>query len=123
MGRLVCFLCLFSLLSLVASNPRIYHVEAKRDSHLPIISWTGHTSTFQQPFNPSWVEASRGTSGKSGLLIRAQNCDAEPGGPCVHCAGNTRGAASVVAFSEYRNGKFKPINEDQVHLILDTRPT
>lgn len=57
------------------------------------------SSTFGQVFNPSWIEASPGTGGKSGLLVRTQDCDARVGGGCVACAGTGR-KASVLTFSE-----------------------
>mmetsp|Transcript_84797 Transcript_84797/g.150151 ORF Transcript_84797/g.150151 Transcript_84797/m.150151 type:complete len:491 (+) Transcript_84797:89-1561(+) len=60
----------------------------------PILSYLDGTSDFQQVFNPSWVEASAGTQGRQGLLIRTQNCSL-----CNCCGCNAmNGSISVFAF-------------------------
>ena len=57
----------------------------------PILSWRGGSSTFQQVFNPTWVEHPRG------LLLRAQNCTLTAG-VCPGCFG-PGAKASVLLFS------------------------
>ena len=66
------------------------------------LSYVGGTSAFQQVFNPAWVQASAGTNGKAGLLIRTQNCSATVGGSCVACSGAGQ-KASRITFSELLN--------------------
>ena len=57
----------------------------------PVLSWRDGSSTFQQIFNPTWVEH------PPGLLLRSQNCTLEAG-TCPGCLGS--GAkASVITFS------------------------
>ena len=43
----------------------IVHFDAK-----PVVSRADGSADFEQVFNPSWVVASPGTSGKAGLVIR-----------------------------------------------------
>ena len=59
---------------------------------------------FRQVFNPSWIEASPGTHGKAGLIIRTQNCSAGDGCYCVGCkccgCGGSGPLASILTFAE-----------------------
>ena len=76
-----------------------------------------------QVFNPSWIEASAGTKGKAGLIVRTQNCSMTVATPqkCVGCGG-TGPKASVLTFSELLNNdnlttaapKFAPITADSL---------
>jgi predicted GH43/DUF377 family glycosyl hydrolase len=50
----------------------------------PVLSFLDGSSAYQQTFNPSWIVASPGTSGKAGLLIRSSNCSSVPG-KCTLC--------------------------------------
>ena len=86
-------------------QPQCYRASVTSLSDAPTLSYVDGSSAFQQVFNPAWVPPSRRQSNSStaadvraGLLIRAQNCTAVPGGPCVRCAG-TGPNASVIAFS------------------------
>jgi len=71
------------------------------DTH-PVVSFLDGTSAYWNVFNPSWIQPSNGTHGKSGLLIRTQNCSAFAGGPCTGCAG-TGAKASSLTFAELLN--------------------
>jgi predicted GH43/DUF377 family glycosyl hydrolase len=73
----------------------------------PVVSAVDGDSDFAQVFNPSWIEASAGTGGKAGLIIRTQNCTAQPAGKCVACSG-VAGAASLLTFAELRNDDNDP---------------
>jgi len=99
-----------------------YDVTAIRSSDVPILSSLLLTSQFEQTFNPSWIEAQKGTNFRSGLLIRSQNCSS-PIGDCVHCSG-PRERASVLTFSEYKNGQFSSLTKNSIvfgpNSIVDT---
>jgi len=61
-----------------------YNVAVTQRGEIPLISFEGDTyypgsSPWPQNFNPTWVEASSGTAGVEGLIIRAQNCSFVPG--------------------------------------------
>jgi len=60
----------------------------------PLLSYANGDTEYQQVFNPSWVEASQGTDGKQGLLVRTQNCS---GCQCCGCKGQAN-AGSAIAF-------------------------
>jgi predicted GH43/DUF377 family glycosyl hydrolase len=78
------------------------------------LSFIDKTSTFQQIFNPTWVEGSAGTGNRSGILARTQNCDALVGGECVFCGGSSE-KASVLTFSlETSDGSFAKVDENSV---------
>ena len=87
----------------------------------PVVSALDGTSDFAQAFNPSWVVASAGTRGKSGLLVRSQNCTGCNG--CCECSGSGQ-KASVLAFAELLTNdnitseppRFKPITSATVVL-------
>ena len=85
--------------------PQCYRASVTSLSDAPTLSYVDGSSAFQQVFNPAWVPPSRRHNNSStaadvhaGLLVRAQNCSAVPGGACVRCAG-TGPNASVIAFS------------------------
>jgi len=86
----------------------------------PVVSHQLGTSAFAQAFNPSWIQASAGSAGKAGLLVRAQNCTATPG-VCIGCSG-TGQRASYLAFAELLNDdnsstpQFRPIDSGSVVL-------
>lgn len=70
-------------------GPVQYQVNVTQRSGTPLISFQGDThypgnSPWPQNFNPSWVQASSGTGGVEGLIIRAQNCSFAPG-ICTNC--------------------------------------
>lgn len=65
-------------------------------SYLP---YPGATPSFwQQSFNPSFVEATPGTHGVRGLIIRSQNCSFTPG-QCARCNGLHPFVGSVMSFA------------------------
>lgn len=51
----------------------------------PVISYLDGNTAWPQSFNPAYVEASAGTGGKYGLLIRSQNCTNFVPGKCIGC--------------------------------------
>lgn len=71
-----------------------YQVEVQDLEDKPILAYRDGASDFRQVFNPSWVEASPGTRGQQGLLIRTQNCSLCD---CCGCNG-MNGSTSVFAF-------------------------
>ena len=78
----------------------------------PVISnltYPGATpSQWQQSFNPSFIEASPGTRGVRGLIVRSQNCSFTPG-TCVRCNGGNPFVGSVMSFAaQAADGSFSP---------------
>ncbi|RYH05989.1 hypothetical protein EON65_43415, partial [archaeon] len=112
MALTICLLVVGVLLCVVCC----YGVEVRvvqRDSS-PILSYIDGTSTYQQIFNPTWVESSKGTQGKRGILARTQNCDAVVGGTCVFCGG-AADKASILTFSEeLPDGSFRKVDASSV---------
>ena len=47
-----------------------YDVKVLERASQPSIAYINGTTAFQQVYNPSWVQASSGTGGKQGLIIR-----------------------------------------------------
>ena len=73
-----------------------YSVRLVAWDETPVISQRDGSSAFFQAFNPSWIAPSP-VQPHSGLLVRVQNCSAEPG-VCTKCTGS--GArASRLAFA------------------------
>jgi len=93
LARPLWLLLLSSVVAAVMGAPK-YRVEVLSAPGLPVISWLDGQSDFAQAFNAAWIESPAGR----GLLVRAQNCSASPGGPCVHCSG-AGAAASVLAYA------------------------
>lgn len=116
-----------------APAPQCYRATVAKFDTKPVISSVDGTSAYPQAFNPSWIEASAGTGGKAGLIIRTQNCSAKVG-QCVACAG-TGEKASVLTFAELLNSdnsssttpRFKPIDRSSLvfgpHDASDERGT
>lgn len=83
-----------------------YDVRVISRPDTPLISYLLGNTRWPQSFNPSWVEASAGTGGKEGLLVRSQNCSGFTPGQCISC--NVDSAhpiapyfpGSVITFSE-----------------------
>jgi len=91
-----------------------YSVNVVSRSTNPILSFVGNTSTYQQIFNPSWVEATAGSGGKSGIIARTQNCNSVVGDACTWCGG-AQDKASILTFSEQTSaGVFKSVDESSV---------
>lgn len=67
-------------------------------SQKPVLSFVDGSAAYQQIMNPTFVEASPATNGKSGLLARSQNCSSDVGGTCVFCGGS-QAKASVLTFA------------------------
>tara|TARA_B110000208_G_scaffold88174_1_gene111336 strand:+ start:104 stop:1177 length:1074 start_codon:yes stop_codon:yes gene_type:complete len=86
--------------SLGAPPPQCYRAKVESFDPNPVLSSVGGSSDYTFVFNPSWVEATKGTSGKEGLLLRTQNCSKTTGtgGKCSRCSG-TGPNASVLTFS------------------------
>lgn len=73
----------------------------------PLLSYLENTTSYPQSFNPSWVQASPGTMGVKGLLVRSQNCSFTPG-KCIACNGLNPFRGSVISFSAQRmDGSFE----------------
>lgn len=93
-----------------------FNVQVKvvqRDSK-PLLSYIDGTSTYQQIFNPTWVEPSKATGGKRGILARTQNCDSPVGGACTWCGG-AEDKASILTFSEeLPDGTFAKVDTSSV---------
>ena len=86
---LVCALLTSLDLINARSEAAQYQVTVTQRSDAPLISFQGDAhypgnSPWPQNFNPSWVQASSGTGGVEGLIIRAQNCSFAPG-ICTNC--------------------------------------
>lgn len=97
------FLSALLLCSLYSSSTSIsYEVRLLSRSSAPVLSYVDGTSTYQQVFNPTWVAASRSTNGRSGIIVRTQDCNSSPqvaGAKCTFCGGD-QANASVLTFSE-----------------------
>lgn len=98
----------------VGSGRADYQVSVISRPFSPVISYLLGNTRWPQSFNPSWVEASQGTGGKSGLLVRSQNCSDFTPGQCISCNvdGNHPIApwfpGSVITFAEQNaDGSFK----------------
>ena len=57
-----------------------YTVKVTERPENPSVAYIDKNSQYQQVFNPTWVEATEKTQGKSGLLIRTQDCPSDIGG-------------------------------------------
>lgn len=96
------------------STATAYSVSVISRSTDPILSYIGSTSVYQQIFNPSWVEATPGTGGKSGIIARTQNCVSNVGDACTWCGG-AQDKASILTFSEQIGDNiFKSVDESSV---------
>jgi len=92
--------------------PPLYAVNVTALPAYPVISnltYPGATpSQWQQSFNPSFIEASPGTRGVRGLIVRSQNCSFTPG-TCVKCNGGNPFVGSVMSFAaQAADGTFSP---------------
>jgi predicted GH43/DUF377 family glycosyl hydrolase len=103
------------ILSVAQASSQQYDVKILSRSAKPVLSYIDGTSTFQQIFNPTYIQPSKGTNGKSGLLARTQNCDSPVGSPCTFCGGS-QDKASFLTFSEEdsKTGKFSSVTTDSV---------
>jgi predicted GH43/DUF377 family glycosyl hydrolase len=101
------FMVRFAFLAVPTSataQPQCYAATVSRFAKDPVLSAIYGNSDFAQVFNPSWVEASEGTSGKAGLIVRTQNCTGcgQDLDHCCSCSG-TGDAASILTWSELQN--------------------
>lgn len=76
-------LLVHALLASIACFQAVFVVEVDAVDALPVLSSVDGTSTYQQIMNPTWVQPSKGTNFKEGILTRSQNCSADVGGECV----------------------------------------
>lgn len=93
-------ICLSFLVSHAFGGKENFEVKVLRRDSSPLLSFVDHTSEYQQIFNPTWVPASKGTKGKSGLLSRTQNCDSAVGASSPTWCGGAQDKASILTFSE-----------------------
>ena len=98
-------LLLHSAFSLSSSSlsSSLYTVSITSLPAAPVISYIAGQTPWPQSFNPAFVEASAGTNGVRGLIVRSQNCTFTPG-TCVHCnvpsdAPNGTFVGSVLSFA------------------------
>lgn len=93
-----------------------YEVKVLSRSAKPVLSYIDGTSSFQQIFNPTYIQPSSGTGGKGGLLARTQNCDSPVGAACTFCGGS-QDKASFLTFSEQdkTTGKFQQVTSNSVN--------
>ena len=111
---MIVILLVFSLSCLGVVVVNSYSVSVLSRSESPILSYIDHTSTYQQIFNPTWVEASSGTGGKKGIIARTQNCVSNVNDPCTWCGGAVD-KASILTFSEQLDdSSFKKVDETSV---------
>lgn len=102
------------LCGVVAAAAGAYTVQVTRAPPDPVLSYLNGTAQYPQSFNPSYVAASPATGGKSGLLVRSQNCSDFVPGQCIGCNVDTQHPiapwfpGSVVTFAEQRaDGSFE----------------
>ena len=67
--------------------PPLYDVTVVALPPDPVISFLPPlaNTAWPQSFNPAFVEASAGTGGTRGLIVRSQNCSGVPPGKCIGC--------------------------------------
>lgn len=81
---------------------------------VPGLSYIDKTSTFQQVFNPTYVEPTENTKRESGLLIRTQNCVSDVGGVCTWCGG-AQDKASILTFSRVNSDQtLEPVDDSSI---------
>jgi predicted GH43/DUF377 family glycosyl hydrolase len=105
--------CAIVALGVVAATVT-YDVEVVSRSKTPTLSYVDKTSTYQQVFNPTWVQPSAGTGGKGGILVRTQNCDVNVGDACVFCGGSEAKASILTYSEEVSPNVFKALDENSV---------
>jgi hypothetical protein len=97
--------------------PLRYAVTQVSRAAAPVIGYLAPpaNSAWPQAFNPAFVEASPGTGGRRGLLVRSQNCTGWAPGACIHCNVDANHPiapwfpGSVLTFAEQRaDGSFAP---------------
>lgn len=94
--------------------PPRYTVTVVSRPNEPVISYLAGSTPWPQSFNPAFVEASAGTGGKRGLLVRSQNCTGWAPGQCIRCNVDADHPiapwfpGSVLSFAEQRtDGSFE----------------
>ena len=98
-------------------SPYMVSVTVTERSTTPILSYIDGTSTYHQVSNPAWVDATPGTGGKKGILVRTQNCTFAPIPDRQNCTwcGGSQDKASILTFSEqYADGTYAPVTRDSV---------
>jgi predicted GH43/DUF377 family glycosyl hydrolase len=110
------FVCLAISLAVlfVVSEATAYQVTVSSRDSLPSISYVDKTTSYQQVFNPTWVEPTKSTNGKKGLLVRTQNCDSPVGGTCTFCGGSQEKASVLTYAEETADGKFSFVDSSSV---------
>ncbi|GAV09226.1 hypothetical protein RvY_18800 [Ramazzottius varieornatus] len=114
-AMLLCAVGALASLSVLWAQDVTYSVTLLERGSTPLLSFMNGTSAYRQVANPSWIEASAGTNGKKGLLVRTQDCDFEAGHVnCTWCGGSQE-KASILTFSQQLpNGWFTPVTRDSV---------
>jgi hypothetical protein len=89
------------VLTCAVASP-LYAINVTSLPQNPVVSYLPYPgatpSKWQQSFNPAFIEASAGTKGVRGLLIRSQNCTFVPG-KCIGCNGLHPFVGSVISFA------------------------
>lgn len=91
-------------------SAQTYSVSVVSRSTTPVLSYIDKTSTYQQIFNPTWVEASEATGGKKGIIARTQNCDSKVGADSCTWCGGAQDKASILTFSEQVGDSFTSVD-------------
>lgn len=105
---------LASFISTASSSASSYKVKVVSRDVKPLLSEIDQTSAYSLIFNPSWIEASTGTNGVSGLIMRTQNCTLNPGDDCSFCGGSEAKASILTFSSASDDGSFEYVNADSV---------
>eukprot|EP00911_Craspedida_sp_UC1_P002798 UC1_evm4s2046 len=72
----------------------------------PVVAWRGSphgTAAFRQVYNPSWLVASPGTHGRSGLVLRTQDLNGCPQNNRTLCKCTGEYSPSILTFAELLN--------------------
>ena len=104
----VCVAC-----SLFVLSNASYEVQVVKRPSEPVISFVNKDTSYTLVFNPSWVEPSS-SNGKSGLLMRTQNCTIAPGDPCAFCGGSQADASVLTFGEENADGTYNFVGESSV---------
>jgi predicted GH43/DUF377 family glycosyl hydrolase len=93
--------------------PKAYTVTVTSKDSNPRISWLEGNTAYIDSFNPSYIQASDGTQGQMGLLVRCQNCSQLNPGQCAMCGPTD--SASLLAFAAMdSNGNFKNLGPSTI---------
>lgn len=113
-ARIVLLCVVAALCTFLSAAASTYRVNVIKRPSTTVISNIDGTTSFTLVFNPSWVEASDSTGGKSGLLMRTQNCTINPGDACSFCGGSAASASILTYGDRKSDGTFGFVGDDSV---------